>query len=374
MTVRRFRGKPDRWQVDVQTERPDGTVERLRRVVRGSRRDAERFEQEVRASMHRGERAAEKEATPIPTLAAFAPEFWRLYAEAHYRHAELRCRKSATRRILAVLGAIPIDRIGPREAERLRAACRADGLGAARQNRLTSALSMMLRVAESWGLIPAVPRLGQVKTPPSPFRYLDFDEADALLSAADGQPRTMILTALRAGLRRGELRGLKWTDVDWSAGVLRVQRGFLYGQETPPKSGKARIIPLCPSLAVALRAHPRHLHSPWIFCGPDGNPPSLNRMSDDLRRACVAAGLRPCGWHVLRHTFASHAAARGVPLHVIQALLGHANIATTMIYSHALPGATAAAVALLDEPPPLTQNHGNMTATRGNGPRNPLDS
>ena len=69
-----------------------------------------------------------------------------------------------------------------------------------------------------------------------------------------------------------------------------------------------------------------------------------------LERARTNAKLRPMGWHVLRHTFASHLAMRGKPLKVIQELLGHSSIDTTMIYAHLMPEVARDAVKSLDSP------------------------
>jgi site-specific recombinase XerD len=74
-------------------------------------------------------------------------------------------------------------------------------------------------------------------------------------------------------------------------------------------------------------------------------------MARPLMRAYRAAGLRPIGWHTGRHTFASHLAMRGVPLKVIQELLGHASIVTTQRYAHLAPHVARDAVKLLDRAP-----------------------
>jgi len=76
-----------------------------------------------------------------------------------------------------------------------------------------------------------------------------------------------------------------------------------------------------------------------------------NEVKHPLWRACRKAGLRQIGWHVLRHTYASHLAMRGAPLKAIQELLGHATIEMTMRYSHLSPGVRRDVVRMLDALP-----------------------
>lgn len=73
-----------------------------------------------------------------------------------------------------------------------------------------------------------------------------------------------------------------------------------------------------------------------------------NEVKHPLWRACRKAGLRQIGWHVLRHTFASHLVMRGAAMKVVQELLGHATIEMTMRYAHLSPDVPRQAVKLLD--------------------------
>ena len=84
-----------------------------------------------------------------------------------------------------------------------------------------------------------------------------------------------------------------------------------------------------------------------------------------LYRACRRAGLRRIGWHVLRHTFASHLAMRGVPMKAIQELLGHTTLEMTMRYAHLSPDVRRDAVSLLDAPAPDRRGHDLGTVAAG---------
>jgi integrase len=102
------------------------------------------------------------------------------------------------------------------------------------------------------------------------------------------------------------------------------------------------------SIVGRLKEH-RHLRGELVFCRNDGRMLSKAECKRPLWRACKRAGLRRIGWHVLRHTFASHLVMRGASLRVVQELLGHASIEMTMRYAHITVDAKRAAVELLDQ-------------------------
>jgi site-specific recombinase XerD len=105
-------------------------------------------------------------------------------------------------------------------------------------------------------------------------------------------------------------------------------------------------VALASDAAAALREH-RHLRGQWVFCGEGGGPVAESTMRRGLRHAAEGAGLDGLGWHVLRHTFASHLVLAGVPIRVVQELLGHASITMTERYSHLAPNTLQEAVSRL---------------------------
>ena len=157
----------------------------------------------------------------------------------------------------------------------------------------------------------------------------------------------MILIGLRTGLRQGELLALRWEDVDLKTGLLRVRQSVTRGHVTEPKSGKGRDVPLSDDAVAAFKTQ-RHLRGPLVFCDQDGTMLVKTECKWPLWRACQRAGLRRISWHVLRHSFASHLAMRGVPLKVVQELLGHATMDMTMRYAHLSPNIPREAVKALD--------------------------
>jgi integrase/recombinase XerD len=176
--------------------------------------------------------------------------------------------------------------------------------------------------------------------PPLP-KYLSEHEVDLLLQAAArrvGQPGAVARAALEilyaTGLRVSELLGLPRRALTGDAAVLLV-RG---------KGGKERIVPLsdpareAAAALVAGHGEPAKT-SPWLFTGRDPRH-AMTRQGFALllKQIALDAGLDPArvSPHVLRHSFASHLLARGADLRSLQLLLGHADIATTQIYTHVL--------------------------------------
>jgi integrase len=204
-----------------------------------------------------------------------------------------------------------------------------------------------------------------LKVPEPEFDFLVYEEADRLIDAAEGEWRTMILVGIKAGLRQGELLALRWSDVDLVAGHVVIRQSVTRGIVTPPKNGKSRKIPLASSALAALRSH-RHLRGKLVFCAADGRMLTKGECKHPLWGACKRASLRQIGWHVLRHTFASHLVMRGAPLKAVQELLGHASIEMTMRYAHLSPDARRDAVGLLDMTQVSRQPDGNAAKMVGN--------
>lgn len=214
-------------------------------------------------------------------------------------------------------------------------------------NNALTVLRRMLSIARKRGLIATVPEFEWFRVAAPEFDFLTFAEADRLVAAAAEEWCPMITVALRCGLRLGELMALRWHDVDLVAGKLVVRQNVVRGVIGTPKSGKPREVPLSDQALAALKKQ-RHLRGPLVFCDVDGATLRVPKTRYVMERSCKKAGLRPVGWHVLRHSFASHLAMRGAPLKVIQELLGHATIQMTMRYAHLSPDVSRDAVKLLD--------------------------
>jgi integrase len=351
-TVREF------WKVDVKFKRLDGTVVRVKRTPRRqTRAAAEKLEREIIAALEDGTWSDKAEPpAEVPLFADYAAEFLRNYAVTQNKPSEI----SSKRRILhnhlvPVFGAKRLDEIGVRDVDAYKARKQKEGLAKKSINNHLTVLGRALRVAVEWGLIVAAPPMRFMRADKPHIDFLEFEEAERLIAASDcRQVRSMITLALNTGMRVGELLALQWSDVDLTHGKIVVRRNLDdEGNVVTPKSGKGRELPLNRAALDALKAV-RHLRSAVVFSTESGammtRIMAYRRLMSVFRRAGLAVGDVPkrTGWHMLRHTFASHLAMRGVPLKAIQELLGHATIDMTMRYAHLSPAVTRAAVDVLD--------------------------
>jgi integrase len=175
--------------------------------------------------------------------------------------------------------------------------------------------------------------------------------------------REMLLAALRTGMRQGELKGLQWTSIDWLNNSVAVRHSYSdYTKSlTSPKGNRERHIPLDIDLIEAL--NDRRQDAGYVFVDRNGRPFDHEKLSAALADVCKRAGLRKVGWHTLRHTFASHLAMNGTPLNIVQTLLGHSSITTTMRYAHVAPSALRTAIDLAN-PRTSAMNSGQPAGNR----------
>ena len=146
---------------------------------------------------------------------------------------------------------------------------------------------------------------------------------------------------LATGLRRGELLGLKWEDIDLERGDLRVRRQVsrINGEvvEAPLKTKNAyRILPLAEDTVGVLKEQRKKVgNSPWVFPSPNGGPISPDSVLHMLHRVLKRAGLPKVRFHDLRHTFATLVLQNGVDVKTVSGMLGHFSAGFTLdTYAH----------------------------------------
>ncbi len=188
-------------------------------------------------------------------------------------------------------------------------------------------------------------------------------EAQRFLAKAATDRLVMVYElALATGLRRGELAGLRWVDVDLDAGQVAVRRNRTTAGydvvDGNPKAGRARTIDIDDGTVAALKAHRRRQleeRMAWgeawedhglVFVRENGAPLHPQTLLHHLRRLSRAAGVPKVRLHDLRHTHATWGLAAGVPPKVMQERLGHSSVQITLdLYSHTIPGMQADAAA-----------------------------
>lgn len=319
---------------------------------------------------------AERRKRSAGTLATFLEGQYQPWAEAN--------RKTGSQTVTRVLAVFPdallkqpLADLTGFQLEQWRSARRKSGREDTTINRDLDALRAVLTKALEWGLITEHPmkpvRRAKVDAI-GRLRYLSPAEEKRLREALqareesrqDGRRRfnawrkergyktlpdfgvyadhitPVTLLALNTGLRRGELLGLEWRDVDLAAALLTV-RG------ASAKSGITRHVPLNSEAIKVLKAWRAQLSKDGTegiaFPGPEGGP--MFSLKTAWQKVAKAAKLDAFTFHDLRHTFASKLVQAGVDLNTVRELLGHADIKMTLRYAHLAPEHKAAAVAKL---------------------------
>jgi len=252
-------------------------------------------------------------------------------------------------------------------AEDVRAHMRAlfdRGLAKSTVRRAMYVVSSFFGWAYRWELIGSNPaarvtvprrsRVHEVHALSARERALMIAAADRLARESrrrlDKQAPLMVRLFLKTGIRRGELLGLRWQDVGLERRELFVRYGKGDKSRTVPIESKELLAHLAQAREARARTAADYQTSP-VIVGMQGKHLPETTFYRIFRRVLAVAeleGLRITP-HVLRHTFGSVLCARGVPVPYVKDLLGHEDIASTMIYVHTTPSGLRAAVRRLDE-------------------------
>lgn len=309
--------------------------------AKGLVRDHTRMERKALAHLEAQHLAVEngtwihprKAKAPDITLGELAKRFLRDYRSragriSYYEYRVTIIRRHFGDRKLAA-------RISVSDVDRFKTV-RSRKVGPSTVRKDLASLSLLFRWAKVRGLVqenPAEPdKVNRPSEPRHRTGYLSAGEESDLLAVCEPWLSLAVEWGVATGMDRAEILGLSWPDLDEEADIIHAPRG---------KTGVRREIPIFPETARLLR-RARKLQSVQghrrVFLGPDGKPIHAEAAKTALRRAYEAAGVQVAGpWKILRHTFASRAVMRGVPLPVIAKLMGHTTHAITERYAHLSP-------------------------------------
>lgn len=280
-------------------------------------------------------------------------------AVAHYRrtHARSRLRRSTRDGYDRVIDTELVPRFGTRllmtvdhgAVAEMDAEFAVEGLAASTRANIQVVLRSVLRNALVGGLLDRMPRLPALpRAGLSVVQTLHPSELEAILAAAPPNQRLAFALAAYAGLRAGEVRGLRWPDVDLKRRVITVRRTLVRGAEGPPKSGHGRVVPVAAPLLPLLTAAEADRSSPWseVAVTVHGKPWGDTGLLQARERAQARVGLKGWGMHSLRHFFITELCRRGAATMVVKQLAGHAELSTTQRYAHMVGSDLEAAISL----------------------------
>jgi integrase len=336
-----------------------GNPAQATRTFRGTKRQADTALAEFVAQ-------AAQEGVPAASTTTLADLFnlWLEHIRPMRSPTTIRGYKDKIRRINAKLGRTTLSKLTPQAIDRCYQEWLAEGLSPSTVHHLHSVISAALHQGAKWGLVG---RVATDRTSPPPLRSKipripTPDTVQTLISGAEsrGQPilAASIAVACTTGMRRGELLGLRWEDVDIEGQTLHIRRAVKHDDGSgwvvgPPKTHQERRVSLDGfTLAVLNDLHARACE--WaraaaVELEPDGyvftfdpsakTPMKPDSLSQAFGRLCRSEGVTGVSLHTLRHFSASVLIASGRDVRTVAGRLGHADPTTTLrVYSHMVEG------------------------------------
>jgi len=351
-----------KWTVIVDVPSPDGRRRQARRRGFKTKKEAEVALAELTASVRDGSYVS----TSSTTISSYLNDTWLPSISSRVRPTTADSyRRIVKTHIVPALGAVKVQALSEPMVEAWIATLIAAGVNPKTIRNIHAVLSKALTDAMRLRLVSrnaATRALLPKRSSPKPRAWRE-EELRTFLRHLDGD-RWAPMWRLYAvtGMRRGEVLGLRWSDVDLDDGSVRVvwQRTIAGGKaiEGHPKTTSAlRTIALDPATVAALRAWRKAHHEErlamgegWldpdghVFTWPDGQPLWPQTVTSWFKKHCRELGLTPVGVHGLRHTAATWMIASGESPKVVSERLGHSHVSITLHhYAHVLPAHDRAA-------------------------------
>ena len=258
--------------------------------------------------------------------------------------------------ITPYIGKLPIEKLSTMElqklyrklmtkgrVERIESEKQPKGLSAKTVRNIHQVISSAMDFAVAQKIIPENP-CKAVALPKVEHREMQTIPAEQLraflVEAKASGVYEMYYTELATGLRRGELLGLKWSDIDLDTGVIRIKRQIarVNGQivEAPLKTKNAyRTVAISQQTVEVLEQQKTKTNDEYVFPSPNGGPISPDSVNNMLKRVLARAGISRVRFHDLRHTFATVALQNGVDIKTVSGMLGHFSAGFTLdTYAH----------------------------------------
>lgn len=357
------------WQMRYEAP-PDGTGRRrfLSETIKGSKKDAERaLRERLAANENGGYVAGHKE-----TVAQFIERWLKTYVATNTTlRTQQGYRAYIDRYIMPTVGSVKLQDLNSLQVQRIYGDLIDRGLSPTTVNQLHRIFKQALSHAVKWGVLSR--NIADATAPPRIHRkqmtMWNVETINKFLTiASSSRFRGFYQLAVLTGLRRSELCGLRWQNVDLVSGKLSVvatlQRIKGHGLvEGLPKTARSRrSVALAPDSIELLHSirgqqiqHQLEFGELWqntgyVFTQLDGSPVIPDRVTQDFARLVKREGLPHLTLHGLRHAHATLALTAGVNPKVVSERLGHSTIAVTMdTYSHVLPGMQEAAALVVEE-------------------------
>jgi len=321
--VRKTKRGRDRWSVNFRG--PVG--ERRREVIKDaqSRGEAVVALQQRVGEVFDGKYHPVRKSSPV-TFIRLAEIYLEDYAKTNKR--SWRTDGSYLKAMKEYFGARPVEEITAFDMEKYKARRLEEGVKKSTVNRCLAILKRMFNLAIAWGHMKENPMKGvRLFCEKDNFkeRILTPEEEVRLLETCAPHLREIIILAVNSGLRRGEILGLRWQDIDFDNRILKVERS---------KSGKQRFIEMNSAVVELLRQHRMKNPGPGhVFLNPKTGAPR-REVKTAFAAACRRAGIKDLRFHDLRHTFATRLIEAGVDIVTVRDLLGHSSVRLTERYTH----------------------------------------